>query len=202
MPLTTASKIVVAAVVALIGTVALGAYSDAVFAPQAPATRGYIIPEASAPQAGAAAQAAVAAPAATPAAAPTQAAAAAAPAAALPALLAKADPARGQSAVKICQACHSFAKGGPAEVGPPLYGVVGRPVASIAGFSYTDGVKKIGGEWSFDKLDQWLAKPSAMAPGTKMSYPGEPDPQKRADILAYLRTLSDSPVPLPQEAAK
>jgi cytochrome c len=201
MPLTTSGKIVIAAVAALAGAAALGAYSDAVFAPEAPAKRGYVIPEASAPQAAAPAPAAAA----TPAAAPTQAAAApaaVAPAASLPALLAKADPARGQGAVKICQACHSFVKGGPAEVGPPLYDVVDRPVASIAGFSYTDGVKKIGGEWSFDKLDRWITKPSAMAPGTKMSYPGEPDPQKRADILAYLRTLSDSPVPLPQEAAR
>ncbi len=184
MPMTTASKIAVAVIGALVGAVALGAYSDAVFAPAPLAKRGYVVPEASAPQA------------------PAPAPAAAAPAQSLPSLLAKADPARGQGAVKICQACHSFAKDGPALVGPPLYGVVGRPLASIAGFSYSDGVKKIGGDWSFDKLDQWIAKPSAMAPGTRMSYPGEPDAQKRADILAYLRSLSDSPAPLPQEAAK
>ncbi len=60
---------------------------------------------------------------------------------------------------------------------------------------------KIGGDWSFDVLDRWLASPAAMARGTKMAYRGEPDPQKRADMLAYLRTLSDSPVPLPRETA-
>ena len=116
-------------------------------------------------------------------------------------MLAKADAAKGQADAKACEACHSFAKGGAAKVGPPLYGVVGRPVASIAGFSYSDGLKAVGGDWAYDKLDAWIAKPSAFAKGTKMIYPGEPDAQKRANILAYLQTLSDSPVPFPTPAA-
>ena len=116
----------------------------------------------------------------------------------LPALLAKADPAKGANDTKPCQACHSFDKGGPAKVGPPLYGVVGRPVASIAGFAYSDVLKGMGGNWSYENIFNFIKSPKAMEPGTKMTFPGEPDAHKRADILAYLQTLSDSPVPFPK----
>jgi len=81
---------------------------------------------------------------------------------------------------------------------PAAVAVVGRPVASVAGFAYSDAVKAIGGDWTYDKLDHWIAKPSAMAAGTKMAFPGEPEATKRADILAYLQKQSDSPVPFPQ----
>jgi cytochrome c len=83
-------------------------------------------------------------------------------------------------------------------VGPPLYGVVGRPVASIAGFPYSNGMKAVGREWTYDKLERLIANPPAFVAGTRMSFPGEPDAQRRADILAYLRTLADSSVPLPE----
>ncbi len=114
------------------------------------------------------------------------------------ALHAKADAAKGQNDVKTCQACHDFSKGGPAKVGPPLWGVVGRPVASVAGFSYSDALKAVGGDWTYEKLDHWITKPAAMAAGTKMAFPGEAEASKRADILAYLQKQSDSPVPFPQ----
>ena len=100
--------------------------------------------------------------------------------------------------VKVCQSCHSFEKGGVAKVGPPLYGVLGRPKGSIAGFGYSDGMKGKGGDWTFADLNQFITKPSAYVSGTKMTYPGEPDPQKRADIIDYIDTLSDSPLPLPK----
>jgi cytochrome c len=129
------------------------------------------------------------------AAAPAAAAAAEVP---LPTLLAKADPAKGQADTKVCQACHNFDKGGVAKVGPPLYGVVGRPVASVAGFGYSDGLKAMGGNWSYESIFKFITKPSAMVQGTKMSFAGESDPAKRADILAYLQTLSDSPVAFPK----
>jgi len=119
----------------------------------------------------------------------------------LPVLLASADAKKGEQLAKVCAACHSFEKGGVAKVGPPLWGVVGRPIASIAGFSYSDSLKGMGGDWTFEKLDHWIANPKAMASGTKMAYPGEKDPKKDADILAYLQTLSDSPVPFPKEAS-
>jgi cytochrome c len=129
------------------------------------------------------------------------AAASPAPAAPLPELLAKADPAKGENDAKACLACHNFDKGGGAKVGPPLWGVVGRPVASIAGFAYSDALKAMGGDWTYDKLNQWITKPSALASGTKMAFPGESDAAKRADILAFLQKQSDSPVPFPQVAA-
>lgn len=115
----------------------------------------------------------------------------------LPERLAKSDPAKGQGLTKACQACHNFEKGGAAKAGPPLFGVVDRAKASIAGFGYSDGMKAKGGEWTFDDLDHFIASPKTFVAGTKMSFAGEPDPQKRADIINYLHTLSDSPVPLP-----
>jgi cytochrome c len=116
----------------------------------------------------------------------------------LPVLLAKADEKKGQSDAKICGTCHSFDKGGTAKVGPDLWGVVGRPVASAPGFAYSDAVKGLGGDWTYDKLNTWIADPKAVAAGTKMAFAGEKDAQKRADILAYLQSLSDSPVPFPK----
>ena len=178
MQTTNANKIALAVLGTLLGTMALGIFTNAVFAPNKALKPGYELP--GAPEA-------AAAPAAAPAAEEP-----------LAALLAKADPAKGQADTKPCQACHSFDKGGVAKVGPPLYGVVGRPVASIAGFAYSDGMKAVGGDWTYDKINTLIAKPSAFVKGTKMSFPGESDAHKRADILAYLQTLSESPVPFPK----
>ena len=79
--------------------------------------------------------------------------------------------------------------------------MVERPVASFPGFAYSNSLKAIGGDWTYEKLDHWIANPKGMASGTKMAFPGEKDPQKDADILAYLQTLSDKPVPFPKEAS-
>lgn len=119
----------------------------------------------------------------------------------LPALLAKADAKKGEADAHVCLTCHNFEKGAAAKVGPPLFGVVGRPVASVAGFSYSDSLKGVGGDWTYEKLNQMIANPKSVASGTRMSFAGEKEPQKRADILAYLQTLSDSPVPFPAEGA-
>jgi cytochrome c len=116
-------------------------------------------------------------------------------------LLAKADPKKGEDDTKPCQACHNFEKGAGVKIGPPLWGVVGRARASVPGFDYSAAMKAKGGTWTFDEIFQFIKDPQAYIPGTKMTFAGEPDPQKRADIIAYLRTLSDNPLPLPKAAA-
>jgi cytochrome c len=113
--------------------------------------------------------------------------------------LASADPALGETLTKQqgCVACHSFNEGGKAGIGPNLYGVVGGPHAHMVGFEYSAALKAKTGPWTYDELYEWLKKPSAYAPGTKMSYAGLADPMKRADVIDYLRTLSPNPEPLP-----
>ncbi len=113
-------------------------------------------------------------------------------------LLASASPDRGAQVVKQCQACHNFEEGQGPKVGPDLYGVVGRPVASVPGFNYSAALKKLGGTWTFDALNKWLTKPSADAPGTAMTFAGLSNPKQRADVIAYLDTLSPHPMPLPK----
>ncbi len=112
-------------------------------------------------------------------------------------LLASASPDRGAQVAKQCEACHNFQEGQGPKVGPGLYGVVGRPVASMSGYNYTAALKKLGGNWTFDALNKWLTKPSADAPGTAMTFAGLSNEKQRADVVAYLNTLSAHPLPLP-----
>jgi cytochrome c len=121
-----------------------------------------------------------------------------APAASLGALLAKADKASGESKAKACLACHDFSKGGANKVGPALYDVVGRKIASVDGFAYSDGLKAMNGKvWGYAELDGWIKSPKAMVGGTKMAFGGVANDQARADLLAYLGSLSDAPKPFP-----
>jgi cytochrome c len=112
-------------------------------------------------------------------------------------LLASATVDRGQTVTKACAACHTFQKGGPNGQGPNLYGVVGRPRASEPGFSYSDAMKAKGGEWTIDDLNKFLTNPKEFVPGTKMTFVGLPRANQRADAIAYLNSLADSPKPLP-----
>jgi cytochrome c len=116
--------------------------------------------------------------------------------------LAKADPKKGEASVALCKVCHSFDKGAPSPIGPNLYGVVGRKIASLEGFNYSPALKAKAseGDWTFEHLDLWLTNPQAFAPGTTMAFPGIPDLKTRADVIDFLRTKSDSPVPLPEAA--
>lgn len=112
-------------------------------------------------------------------------------------LLAAADPAAGQKLVKACVACHSFEKGGANKVGPNLWDVVGNKHAHMDGFAYSDAMKAQAGNWDFEALNKFLANPKVAVPGTKMNYAGMKKVDDRAALIAYLRTLSDSPVALP-----
>ena len=113
-------------------------------------------------------------------------------------LLATVKPDAGASTFKACQACHSGDKGGANKVGPALWGLVGRKAGAHEGFTYSEAMKSKGGEWTYDRLAAFLNSPKAYVPGTKMVYNGIADPEKLAELLAYLGTLSDSPVPLPK----
>lgn len=134
-------------------------------------------------------------------AAPAAEAPAAAPAALEPIspLLAAANAENGRAlATRICGACHTFNEGGRAGVGPNLYGIVGNHHAHMAGFNYSAGMKaKEGQPWDYEALNTFIAGPARAIPGTRMAYGGMSNTQQRADLIAFLRSLSATPVPLP-----
>ncbi len=115
-------------------------------------------------------------------------------------LLASANADLGKKIAKKCAACHSFDKGGKNKIGPNLYGILGRSMAATDGFKYSDAMKSKAetvSTWSFDALNEFLIKPKLYIPKTKMAFAGVKKPKGRANLLAYLRSLSDSPVALP-----
>ncbi|WP_455874293.1 c-type cytochrome [Rhizobium yanglingense] len=120
-------------------------------------------------------------------------------------LLASADAKAGETVFKKCQSCHDVTKGGPNKVGPNLYGLVDRPIASHEGFAYSSPMKdfsKGGSEkWTFDHLNHFLLAPKKQIPGTAMGFAGLPKEQDRANVILYLHTLADAPVPLPDPNA-
>jgi cytochrome c len=116
-------------------------------------------------------------------------------------LLAKASVEKGQATAKQCQACHTFEKGGPNRVGPNLYNIVGSQRGEArGGFNFSAAMKSKGGKWTFDELNKFLANPRQYIPGTAMTFAGLSRPEQRADVIDYLHTLSDSPLPLPKAA--
>ncbi|MCA0433798.1 MAG: cytochrome c family protein [Proteobacteria bacterium] len=121
-----------------------------------------------------------------------------APALSLGALLAAADPKKGATEAKACIACHDFSKGGVVKTGPDLWDIVDRPKAHFAGFEYSAGLQAMSSEnWTYENLNTFLTNPAAYVKGTKMGFGGIKNDAKRANLLAYLATLSDAPKPFP-----
>ena len=116
--------------------------------------------------------------------------------------LASADADKGKGGTKACQACHSFEKGGPNKVGPDLWEIVERQKAHHEGFDYSAALKEKGGNWTYEDLDHFLENPKGYVKGTKMAFAGISSPAERANVIAYLRTLADSPKPLPAAEKK
>lgn len=114
-------------------------------------------------------------------------------------MMAEADAAAGEKIAKKCTSCHTFEKGGPNKIGPNLWDVVNRQVASKGDFSYSATLAGMSGQrWSYHDLNEFLKKPKDYAPGTKMSFAGLKKVEDRANVLAFLRTLSDNPAPPPE----
>jgi cytochrome c len=175
------NKIIGAILGTLLFVMGVGFLADGIYAPIADNGPSYDLPKPTASSATAAAK-----PAAVP----------------LATLLAAADPKAGEETARACQACHNFTEGAGAKIGPDLYGVVGRKIASQPGFAYSDALKKFADKtWTYEQLNTWLTSPAAMAPGTKMTFAGLSDEGDRANVLAYLRTLSANPVPFPAPPA-
>jgi cytochrome c len=112
-------------------------------------------------------------------------------------ILALGDAAHGEKVFKKCSACHIVAKGGKNLIGPALYGVVGRSVASIEGYAYSKALLAYGKNWSFEELNGFLLKPKSYIKGTKMAYAGLRKDKDRASVILYLNNQSDSPLPRP-----
>lgn len=115
------------------------------------------------------------------------------------ALIASADIEHGKQVAKACAACHNFEPSGANGTGPALAGVLGRAKASHAGFSYSDGMKAMGGSWTYSDLNHFLWKPKAYVKGTSMNFLGLKKPDDRAALIAYLRSVSGNPA-LPSDA--
>ena len=173
------NKILGAILFTCLGLVALNITAGALFAPEIPAKPGYEIAVKAAPS-----ETAKAAPAEVP----------------IEKALASADLKRGEATAKICQTCHNLTKGAGPKIGPDLWDVVGRPKGSVAGFAYSDAIKSKGGDWTVADLNTFLTNPRGFAPGTKMTFAGLPREDQRADVIAFLNTLSDHPKPLPTAA--
>ncbi len=119
-------------------------------------------------------------------------------------LIADADAAAGEQTFRLCARCHTADPGGQNLAGPNLWNIVNRPVAAKEGFSYSGAMRSFadgGTVWDWEHLSGFLVNPRGYVPGTTMAFAGIRDVQEEANLLAYLRTLSDSPADAPEPAA-
>ena len=197
------NKIIGAVLGALLFVMAIGFLADAIYAPIVDKGPGYTLAEPEAPAGGNVAVAhggddaagGGAGDAAAPVAAPE-------PELTLAALLAEASVDKGAKVAKKCAACHTFDEGGAKKTGPNLWEIVGRPVANNEAFGYSDAMIEFAGEhdgWSYDMLAAYVESPKTYVPGNKMAFAGLKKPVDRANLLAYLQSLSADPVPFPTE---
>lgn len=178
------NKIIGAILGTLLFVMGVGFLAEAIYAPTGHGEAGYALPE---PEEGAVAEA------------PEE------EAVPLGVLLAEADAEAGAGVARKCASCHNFNQGEPNKTGPALYGVVGASIAHRDDFDYSDALlahKEAGETWTYEHLNAFLESPKGFAPGTKMTFAGLRSEQDRADLLAYLQTLSDSPVPFPEPPAE
>ncbi|MEM9682811.1 MAG: cytochrome c family protein [Pseudomonadota bacterium] len=115
-------------------------------------------------------------------------------------LLASASVENGEKVAKKCASCHTFNDGGANKIGPNLWNVVGKPPAGVGGFSYSGAMRgmDLPDGWTYQALNEFLYSPRGFLRGTKMTYAGIKKTQDRADLIAYMRSLSADPKPLPQ----
>ena len=176
---------------ALLGTVfvvfGLNLISEAIFHTNAPEERAFVIAADTDPGIGGAADGADSGPIYEP----------------IGPLLVNADEEAGQKVYKKCAACHTVDNGGANKVGPNLWNIVNRPVASHDGFSYSSALKEFGDgkNWSYEDLNGFLWKPKKFIKGTAMGFAGLSKVQDRANVILYLRSIADSPAPLPDAAS-
>ena len=114
-------------------------------------------------------------------------------------LIADADVKTGEQLSRQCAACHSFDKGGPNKIGPNLWNVVNQPKGAVDGYNYSSALMETAGKWDFVALNKFLWRPDWYIEGTKMNYIGIKKPERRAAMIAWLRTLAEAPAPLPSE---
>ncbi|WP_084587615.1 c-type cytochrome [Devosia riboflavina] len=178
------NKIMGAVLGTLMFVMGVGFLAEAIYHPIEDRGPGYALPELEVAEAGGAEEAAPEVP--------------------LGVLLASASAERGAAAVRKCQSCHNFGEGEPNKQGPNLYHIVGSSEAHLDNFAYSDALlahKAAGDTWTYENLNTFLTNPKAYAPGTKMTFAGVRSPEERADILAYLQSLSPDPVPFPAAEA-
>ena len=113
------------------------------------------------------------------------------------ALLALGDINHGEKVFKKCSACHLVNKGGDNKIGPALYGVLGRKVASIESYKYSKAMASYDKKWTFEEMNGYLKKPQRYIKGTKMAFAGLRKEKDRASVILYLNKNSDNPLPLP-----
>ncbi|MBJ3776864.1 c-type cytochrome [Acuticoccus mangrovi] len=118
-------------------------------------------------------------------------------------LLQQGDAGAGKAGARVCGACHNFEEGGPNGIGPHLWGVVGRPIASAEGFNYSSALKEYGADktWSYDELNGFIHAPQQDVPGTIMGFAGIKNDQDRANVVLFLKSISPDAPPLPEPPA-